>query len=172
MAIQNLKELIAALNDPAVTTAPRTVVSGATSLRVNPLAQTLTNIDTFSGTTITPPPVTVIDSSSTAVRTVEAGQSVVLVTGPPGPAGPPGAPGTLGADGRNGIDGVGVADIAISAGGECRRRFVGGDRGLGLLFGARRHGDLGPDKELAAAGRTTRLTGARPTPLMAAAVKP
>jgi hypothetical protein len=114
MAIQNLKELIAALNDPAVTTAPRTVVSGANSLRVNPLAQTLTNIDTFSGTTITPPPVTVIDSSSTAVRTVEAGQTVVLVTGPPGPAGAPGAPGTLGADGRNG---VGISNIAVSAAG-------------------------------------------------------
>jgi hypothetical protein len=49
---------------------------------------------------------------------VSAGESVVLITGPQGPAGPPGASGVLGADGRNGIDGVGVADIAISAGGE------------------------------------------------------
>jgi hypothetical protein len=114
MAITNLKELVAAISDPTLTTTvvARGVDTG--TLRVNPLAQTLTNIDTFSGTTITPPPVTVIDSSSTAVRTVEAGQSVVLVTGPPGPAGAPGAPGTLGADGRNG---VGISNIAVSAAG-------------------------------------------------------
>jgi hypothetical protein len=121
MAITNLKELIAALNDPAVTTAPRTVVSGAASLRVNPLAQKLTNnINIGPGLLSTPQPITalpgttVVDSSSTAVRTVEAGQTVVLVTGPPGPAGAPGAPGTLGADGRNG---VGISNIAVSAGG-------------------------------------------------------
>jgi hypothetical protein len=115
MAITNLKELIAALNQPAVTTVPRTVVSGANPLRVNPLAQTLTNIDTFAGTTIPQPLVSVVDSGSTAVRTVEDGQSVVLITGPQGLTGPPGAPGTLGADGRNG---VGIENIAVSAGGD------------------------------------------------------
>jgi hypothetical protein len=114
MAITNLKELIAALNEPAVTTVPRTVISGVNTPRVNPLAQTLTNIDSFTGTTIPQPAVSVVDSGSTAVRTVEDGQTVVLVTGPPGPAGPPGAPGTLGADGRNG---VGISSIAVSAGG-------------------------------------------------------
>ena len=118
MAITNLKELIAALNEPAVTTVPRTVISGVNTPRVNPLAQTLTNIDSFTGTTIPQPAVSVVDSGSTAVRTVSAGESVVLITGPQGPAGPPGASGVLGADGRNGIDGVGVADIAVDAAGQ------------------------------------------------------
>jgi len=114
MAITNLKELIAALNEPAVTTVPRTVISGVNTPRVNPLAQTLTNIDSFTGTTIPQPAVSVVDSGSTAVRTVSAGESVVLITGPQGPVGPPGTPGTLGADGRNG---VGISNIAVSAGG-------------------------------------------------------
>jgi hypothetical protein len=114
MAITNLKELIAALNEPAVTTVPRTVISGVNTPRVNPLAQTLTNIDSFTGTTIPQPAVSVVDSGSTAVRTVSAGESVVLITGPQGPAGPPGASGTLGADGRNG---VGIQNIAVDAAG-------------------------------------------------------
>jgi hypothetical protein len=120
MAITNLKELVAAISDPTLTTTvvARGVDTG--TLRVNPLAQTLTNIDAVTSTqTLTVAPLTsVIDVGTTAVRTVAAGESVVLITGPQGPVGPPGVPGELGADGRNGIDGVGVADIAISAGGE------------------------------------------------------
>ena len=120
MAITNLKELVAAISDPTSlgTVVARGVDTG--TLRVNPLAQTLTNIDAVTSTqTLTVAPLTsVIDVGTTAVRTVAAGESVVLITGPQGPVGPPGVPGELGADGRNGIDGVGVADIAISAGGE------------------------------------------------------
>jgi hypothetical protein len=116
MAITNLKELVAAISDPTLTTTvvARGVDTG--TLRVNPLAQTLTNIDAVTATTtvVAQPLITVVDSASSAVRTVESGQSVVLVTGPPGPAGSPGAPGTLGADGRNG---VGISSIAVSAGG-------------------------------------------------------
>lgn len=120
MAITNLKELVTVLSDPTRigTVVARGVDTG--TLRVNPLAQTLTNIDAVTAQIplTVEPLINVIDSGSTAVRTVESGQTVVLVAGPPGPAGPPGTPGELGADGRNGIDGVGISDIAISAGGE------------------------------------------------------
>jgi hypothetical protein len=114
MAITNLKELVQALNSP---TAARTPVTGANSLRLSPLSQNLTNIDRITSTvpTAAQPLITVIDSASSAVRTVEDGQSVVLITGPQGLTGPPGAPGTLGADGRNGIDGVGIENIAVDA---------------------------------------------------------
>ena len=121
MAITNLKELVQALNTDAVgITQNKSVGTNAGSLRVNPLAQNLTNINTITNTVpVTAQPlITVIDSASSAVRTVEDGQSVVLITGPQGLTGPPGAPGTLGADGRNGIDGVGVANIAVDAAGQ------------------------------------------------------
>ena len=116
MAITNLKELVAAISDPTLTTSvvARGIDTG--SLRVNPLAQTLTNIDTVTLTQTLPaaPLITVVDAGTTAVRTVEDGQTVVLITGPQGPAGSPGTPGELGADGRNG---VGISNIAVSAGG-------------------------------------------------------
>jgi hypothetical protein len=118
MAITNLKELVQALNTDAVgITQNQAVSTNAGSLRVNPLAQNLTNIDRITSTvpTAAQPLITVIDSASSAVRTVEDGQSVVLITGPQGLTGPPGAPGTLGADGRNG---VGIENIAVSAGGD------------------------------------------------------
>jgi len=116
MAITNLKELVTVLSDPTRigTVVAKGVDTG--TLRVNPLAQTLTNIDAVTAQIplTVEPLITVIDSGSTAVRTVESGQTVVLVAGPPGPAGATGAPGTLGADGRNG---VGISNIAVSAGG-------------------------------------------------------
>jgi len=116
MAITNLKELVTAISDPTRigTVVAKGVDTG--TLRVNPLAQTLTNIDAVTAQIplTVEPLITVIDSGSTAVRTVESGQTVVLVAGPPGPAGATGAPGTLGADGRNG---VGISNIAVSAGG-------------------------------------------------------
>jgi len=116
MAITNLKELVAAISDPTSlgTVVARGVDTG--TLRVNPLAQTLTNIDAVTSTIplAVAPLITVIDAGTTAVRTVEDGQTVVLITGPQGPAGSPGTPGELGADGRNG---VGISNIAVSAGG-------------------------------------------------------
>ena len=74
------------------------------------------NITLGSGASLSAstPSVSVVDSRSTAVRTVQDGERVVLVTGPQGLTGPPGVPGTLGADGRNG---VGVQNIAVDAGG-------------------------------------------------------
>jgi len=74
------------------------------------------NITLGSGASLsasTPTP-SIVDSGSTAVRTIQDGERVVLVSGPQGLTGPPGAPGTLGADGRNG---VGVQNIAVDAGG-------------------------------------------------------
>lgn len=111
MAITNLKELVQALNSPP---AARATVTGANSLRLSPLSQNLTNINRITSTVpaAAQPLITVVDSASSAVRTVEDGQSVVLITGPQGLTGPPGAPGTLGADGRNG---VGIQSIAVSA---------------------------------------------------------
>jgi hypothetical protein len=120
MAITNLKELVTVLSDPTRigTVVPKGVDTG--TLRVNPLAQTLTNIDAVTRTIplAVDPLITVVDVGTTAVRTVSAGESVILITGPQGPVGPPGASGVLGADGRNGIDGVGVADIAVDAAGQ------------------------------------------------------
>ena len=74
------------------------------------------NITLGSGASLsaTTPAVSVVDSRSTAVRTVQDGERVVLVTGPQGLTGPPGPPGTLGADGRNG---VGIQNIAVDAAG-------------------------------------------------------
>jgi hypothetical protein len=116
MAITNLKELVTVLSDPTRigTVVPKGVDTG--TLRVNPLAQTLTNIDAVtSSIPLTVDPLTsVIDVGTTAVRTVADGESVILITGPQGPVGPPGASGVLGADGRNG---VGIDSIAVSAGG-------------------------------------------------------
>ena len=115
MAITNLKELVQALNTDAVgITQNKAVSTNAGSLRVNPLAQNLTNINTITNTVqvTAQPTISVVDSASSAVRVIEDGASVVYVTGPQGLTGPPGAPGTLGADGRNG---VGIQNIAVSA---------------------------------------------------------
>ena len=116
MAITNLKELVQALNAPAPAAA-RAPVTGVNSLRLSPLSQNLTNINRITSTVpaAAQPLITVVDSASSAVRTVEDGQSVVLITGPQGLTGPPGPPGILGADGRNGIDGVGIENIAVDA---------------------------------------------------------
>jgi hypothetical protein len=115
MAITNLKELVQALNTDTVgITQNKAVSTDSGSLRVNPLAQNLTNINTITSTVqvAAQPTLSVVDSASSAVRVIEDGTSVVYVTGPQGLTGPPGAPGTLGADGRNG---VGVQNIAVSA---------------------------------------------------------
>ena len=74
------------------------------------------NITLGSGASLSAatPAVSVVDSRSSAVRTVQDGERVVLVTGPQGLTGPPGPPGTLGADGRNG---VGIQNIAVDAAG-------------------------------------------------------
>lgn len=115
MAITNLKELVQALNTDAVgITQNKSVSTNSGSLRVNPLAQNLTNINTITSTVqvAAQPTISVVDSASSAVNVIEDGTSVVYVTGPQGLTGPPGAPGTLGADGRNG---VGIENIAVSA---------------------------------------------------------
>ena len=117
MAITNLKELVQALNTDAVgITQNKAVSTDSGSLRVNPLAQNLTNINTITNTVqvAAQPTLSVVDSASSAVRVIEDGTSVVYVTGPQGLTGPPGAPGTLGADGRNG---VGVQNIAVDVAG-------------------------------------------------------
>jgi hypothetical protein len=123
MAITNLKELVAAISDPTSlgTVVARGVDTG--TLRVNPLAQTLTNIDAVTSTqTLTVAPLTsVIDVGTTAVRTVAAGESVVLITGPQGPVGRTGDQGITGEIGAQGIQGetgltgsAGVSPLPIS----------------------------------------------------------
>jgi len=108
MAITNLKELVAAISDPTSlgTVVARGVDTG--TLRVNPLAQTLTNIDAVTSTIplAVAPLITVIDAGTTAVRTVEDGQTVILITGPQGPAGRTGDQGITGEIGPQGIQGV------------------------------------------------------------------
>jgi hypothetical protein len=107
MAITNLKELVAAISDPTSlgTVVARGVDTG--TLRVNPLAQTLTNIDAVTSTqTLTVAPLTsVIDVGTTAVRTVAAGESVILITGPQGARGQTGDQGITGEIGAQGIQG-------------------------------------------------------------------
>jgi hypothetical protein len=67
MAITNLKELIAAISDPTSlgTVVARGVDTG--SLRLNPLAQTLTNIDAVTSTIplAVDPLITVVDVGTT-----------------------------------------------------------------------------------------------------------
>lgn len=113
MAITNLKELVQALNTDAVgITQNKAVSTNAGSLRVNPLAQNLTNINTITNTVpvTAQPTVSVVDSASSAVRTVQDGETVILLTGPTGPAGPPGPPGS-------GQDGAGITGIGVDAAG-------------------------------------------------------
>ena len=123
MAITNLKELVAAISDPTSlgTVVARGVDTG--TLRVNPLAQTLTNIDAVTAQIplTVEPLITVIDAGTTAVRTVEDGQSVVLITGPQGTAGRTGDQGITGEIGPQGIQGetgltgsAGVSPLPIS----------------------------------------------------------
>jgi len=109
MAITNLKELVAAISDSqslvTAVVADRGVDTG--TLRVNPLAQTLTNIDavTLTQPSTAAPSITVVDVGTTAVRTVEDGQTVVLITGPQGARGQTGDQGITGERGAQGIQG-------------------------------------------------------------------
>lgn len=123
MAITNLKELVAAISDPTSlgTVVARGVDTG--TLRVNPLAQTLTNIDAVTSTIplAVDPLITVIDAGTTAVRTVEDGQTVILITGPQGTPGRTGDQGITGEIGPQGIQGetgltgsAGVSPLPIS----------------------------------------------------------
>lgn len=68
------------------------------------------NITLGSGVSLssTTPAVSVVDSRSTAVRTVQDGERVVLVSGPIGPSGPPGPPGS-------GQDGASIIGINVDA---------------------------------------------------------
>ena len=108
MAITNLKELVTAISDPTRigTVVAKGVDTG--TLRVNPLAQTLTNIDAVTAqiSLTVEPLITVIDSGTTAVRTVEDGQTVVLITGPQGARGQTGDQGITGEIGPQGIQGI------------------------------------------------------------------
>ena len=117
MAITNLQELIAALSSESVsiTTSQARTAQGTNSLRVNPLAQNLTNIDTIASTatvTTTPAAQTIVDTTSAAVRVIEEGTAVVLVTGPQGPQGP------IGPQGTSGVSAAVIADIAVNTEGD------------------------------------------------------
>ncbi len=125
MAITNLQELIAALSSDSVsiTTSQARTTQGTNSLRVNPLAQNLTNIDTIAGTasvTTAQTAQTIVDTTSSAVRVIEAGTPVVVVTGPQGPTGP------IGPQGTSGTSASAITSIAVNAAGDLITVFDNG----------------------------------------------
>lgn len=116
MAINTLQELVAAIADPTQNTLTQTRQTGTSSntLRINPLAQTLTTIPNTATAQITAAAAetTVLDTGSTAVRVIEDGINVIRVAGIQGPQGPAGPPGTAG------INASVITDISVNAEGD------------------------------------------------------
>ncbi len=115
MAITNLSELVALLNDDptALNTGTRQDGTSTSTLRINPIAQNLggSALSTAATTVSTTTPVS---PTSTATRVVEQGETIVYITGPKGDIGPQGP---AGASGFIGADGVGVSALAIDLSG-------------------------------------------------------
>lgn len=116
MAINTLQELVAAIADPTQNTLTQTrqTGTGSNTLRINPLAQTLTTIPNTATAQITAAAAetTVLDTGSTAVRVIEDGINVIRVAGIQGPQGPAGPPGTAG------INASVITDISVNAQGD------------------------------------------------------
>jgi hypothetical protein len=117
MAINNLTELVSALGSGStdITAGQRQDGTSVNSQRINPIADNLSRADSLVPTTVST--VTQVAPTSTAVSVVEAGQTVIFVTGPKGDIGPQGPPGASGSIGVNGISGVGVSGLTIDGSG-------------------------------------------------------
>jgi len=117
MTITNLTELISALGSDSIdiTAGGRQDGTSVNTQRINPIADNLSRAATLTASTLSP--ITQVSPTSTAVTVVEAGQTVVLITGPKGDIGPQGPPGASGSIGVDGVSGVGITGLSIDASG-------------------------------------------------------
>ena len=117
MTITNLTELISALGSDSIdiTAGVRQDGTSVNTQRINPIADNLSRAATLTASTLSP--ITQVAPTSTAVTVVEAGQTVVLITGPKGDVGPQGPPGASGSIGVDGVSGVGITGLSIDASG-------------------------------------------------------
>ena len=117
MTITNLTELISALGSDSIdiTAGVRQDGTSVNTQRINPIADNLRRAATLTASTLSP--ITQVAPTSTAVTVVEAGQTVVLITGPKGDIGPQGPPGASGSIGVDGVSGVGITGLSIDASG-------------------------------------------------------
>jgi hypothetical protein len=121
MTITNLTELISALDSDSIdiTAGVRQDGTSVNTQRINPIADNLSRAASLTAPTLSP--ITQVAPTSTAVTVIEAGQTVVLITGPKGdvgPQGPPGASGSIGVDGVSGVSGVGITGLSIDLSGD------------------------------------------------------
>ena len=117
MTITNLTELISALGSDSIdiTAGVRQDGTSVNTQRINPIADNLSRATTLTASTVSP--ITQVSPTSTAVTVIEAGQTVVLITGPKGDIGPQGPPGASGSIGVDGVSGVGITGLSIDASG-------------------------------------------------------
>ena len=117
MTITNLTELISALGSDSIdiTAGVRQDGTSVNTQRINPIADNLSRAATLTASTLSP--ITQVAPTSTAVTVIEAGQTVVLITGPKGDVGPQGPPGASGSIGVDGVSGVGITGLSIDASG-------------------------------------------------------
>jgi hypothetical protein len=118
MTITNLTELISALGSDSIdiTAGGRQDGTSVNTQRINPIADNLSRAATLTASTVSP--ITQVAPTSTAVTVIEAGQTVVLITGPKGDIGPQGPPGGSGSIGVDGVSGVGITGLSIDASGD------------------------------------------------------
>jgi len=117
MTITNLTELVETIGSGTtdITAGVRQDGTSVNTQRINPIADNLSRAAALTSSTISP--ITQIASTSTAVTVVEAGQTVVFVTGPKGDVGPQGPPGASGSIGVDGVSGVGITGLTIDGSG-------------------------------------------------------
>ena len=117
MTITNLTELISALGSDSIdiTAGVRQDGTSVNTQRINPIADNLSRAAALTAPTVSP--ITQVAPTSTAVTVIEAGQTVVLITGPKGDVGPQGPPGASGSIGVDGVSGVGITGLSIDASG-------------------------------------------------------
>jgi len=117
MTITNLTELVETIGSGTtdITAGVRQDGTSVNTQRINPIADNLSRAAALTSSTISP--ITQIASTSTAVTVVEAGQRVVLITGPKGDVGPQGPPGASGSIGVDGVPGVGITGLTIDGSG-------------------------------------------------------
>ena len=117
MTITNLTELISALDSDSIdiTAGVRQDGTSVNTQRINPIADNLSRAASLTAPTVSP--ITQILPTSTAVTVIEAGQTVVYVTGPKGDIGPQGPPGASGSIGVDGVSGVGITGLTIDGSG-------------------------------------------------------
>lgn len=117
MTITNLTELVATIGSSTtdITAGVRQDGTSVNTQRINPIADNLSRAASLTPSVVST--ITQVAPTSTAVSVIEAGQTVVFVTGPKGEVGPQGPPGASGSIGVDGVEGVGISDLTIDGSG-------------------------------------------------------